>query len=152
MADKAEPVWEWVFDRETWPHKSFFGRRWVEFHDGVEAEPRDGCTYFWICVLATIAWMFRGALFVAVPVFNVLFFPFVLMGRSVRRVAPSVADYFEEVGEFVGAAYGPTFKAGGKATGTGIGRLLRLLGVYMLHPVFLGCYSPLRLLGRGLLA
>lgn len=54
------PIFEWKFDKNTWPHQSFFGRRWVELWGGRVVAPANGCLYFWGCILSSIAWFSRG--------------------------------------------------------------------------------------------
>ena len=56
----SNPIFEWTFDSNTWPEKSFFGRRWVELWNGRVVEPANGCLYFWGCIISTFAWSLRG--------------------------------------------------------------------------------------------
>ncbi len=59
----SQPIFEWTFDGNVWPEKSFFGRRWVELFEGKIVTPSNGCLYFWGCILSTIFWFLRGSLF-----------------------------------------------------------------------------------------
>ena len=148
---KAEPVWEWEFDLANWPHGTFFGRRWLEFHYYVLVEPPNGCIYFWTCVWATIAWAFS-------KVFAVIKAPFLFLSRLSRnkRAAkrpkavpqPSEQPTYMVPPKVAVRAYEQHRVRMEKQTPL----VLRFVGRYILHPVFLGRYSPFRLLGRGLLA
>ena len=85
---KAEPVWEWEFDLANWPHGTFFGRRWLEFHYYVLVEPPNGCIYFWTCVWATIAWAFS-------KVFAVIKAPFLFLSAvSTRNFLEKICNSF----------------------------------------------------------
>ncbi len=149
---KAEPVWEWTFDLAKWPHGTFFGRRWLEFHHGYIVQPPNGCIYSWTCVWATIAWAFDKVLSgIKKAPFRLL--KAVMQQRAAKRPKPVLSP---------GRTSHATFVAPPKVAIRSYERqrakverqtpfILRFIGRYILHPVFLGRYSPFRLLGRGLL-
>ena len=146
---KAKPGGEWIFDMAKWPHGTFFGRRWMEFHFGVLVEPPNGCIYFWTCVWATIAWAFNKVLSVIKAPFLLL--KAIMQQRAAKRPRPVLRPVEQ-----------PTYIAPPKVAVRAYEQkrakverqtplVLRFIGRYILHPVFLGRYSPFRLLGRGLL-
>lgn len=146
---KVQPVWEWTFDRSRWPYVTFFGRRWVEFHDGIAVEPPNGCIYFWICSWATIAWAFSGA-------FAAIRFPIRILKAAFARQPKLRPEPVTETDRPVVTAPPQVAVKTYEDTKVRIERqtplILRLIGRYVLHPVFLGRYSPFRMAGRGLVA
>lgn len=116
-----KPKWDWTFDLKEWPQGSFLGRRWLEWHRGNVVKPQNGCIYFWTCVVATMMWV----------VVTVITPPILLLTPSKVKVrnAEQIRSKLRRQGSLI----------------------LRPIGKYALHPIFLGRYSPLRLIGRGML-
>ena len=50
----SAPIFDWKFDLASWPHNSFLGRRWMDFHKGLMVFPTNGCIYWWACLWQTL--------------------------------------------------------------------------------------------------
>lgn len=118
----SQPIFEWTFDGNIWPHKTFMGRRWVELWDGRVVKPSNGCLYFWGCIISTVFWVLRGS----------FLFP-------IRKGRDFIDDHLPE----------PTPKEQHAKIQQEIPKPIKIIGKGI-HWVFATEYSPFRILGVGI--